>query len=213
MAITWANLLTSLRYELDDVVAGNYLWSDEALFVWLGDALSDYSVYNPLVIVADISLAEASDSYDLPSDNLGVLSVQSPLGTYLQQRRVRPGVVYRSRTETLSYELVGDTITLNSSATSVILSYRAIHPSPETCEDYDFELTFPVRDTELIRLYICAKAYGRMRSQQASLDRFKLGSGNRTDNPLIPAVNELMDEYYRKINLRYGGGVITLSPQ
>lgn len=209
MSTTWASLLGSIRYELDDS-ATPYAWSDERLLVWTSDALADYSMYNPLEKIEDLSLEVASASYALPSDYLVDLNVQAPSGTPLHKRRTRPGVLFKTRSTATAYEVRGNTLTLNAEADEVYLVYNAIHAGPSTAADTGFAFTFPDRDAELIRLYVCAKAYSRMRSQQSSLDRFKLGSGTREDNPMEPEVEDLMLEYEKKINHRYGGGVKSL---
>lgn len=137
--------------------------------------------------------------------------MQSPEGTFLHQRRSRPGVLFKTVYSATHFEITGSTLILNAEAEEVILTYKAIHANPEDEADVDYVFTFPDRDVELIRLFICAKAYSRMRSHQSSLDRFQLGSGDREDNPLEPEVEDLMAEYERKINRRYGGGFRTLT--
>ena len=63
---------------------------------------------------------------------------------------------------------------------------------------------------ELIRLYVKASCYEQMRSKQANLDRFKLGTGARDDNPIEPETRNLMVEYQWKITQRVAGGMIKL---
>jgi hypothetical protein len=71
-------------------------------------------------------------------------------------------------------------------------------------------MTVPDADLELIRLYVKAKVYAQMRSRQASLDRFKVGSGVRDDNPLHPEVEDVWADYNKAIITRQTGGVILL---
>ena len=71
-------------------------------------------------------------------------------------------------------------------------------------------LDIPDPDLELIRLYVKAKVYEQMRSRTAALDRFKLGSGSRDDNPIAPEVADLMKVYHSKIAERIPGGNIEL---
>ena len=73
-----------------------------------------------------------------------------------------------------------------------------------------FVFEVPDADLELIRLYVKAKVYEQMRSKQAALDRFKLGSGSREDNPIAPEVEDLMKIYHEKIMERIPGGDIEL---
>jgi hypothetical protein len=48
-----------------------------------------------------------------------------------------------------------------------------------------------------------------MRGRTAALDRFKQ-TGKRDDNPIIPEVDDLMDEYKEKIAERLGGKTVFL---
>ena len=66
-------------------------------------------------------------------------------------------------------------------------------------------MTSPVEDEEIVRLFVKAKISEQMRMRQSSLDRFKQGSGDRDDNPLLPEHNELMREYHYRIAQRLGG--------
>lgn len=75
------------------------------------------------------------------------------------------------------------------------------------------DLTIPTSDEELIRIFIKAKVFEQMRGRQATLDRFKdraTSGSDRQDNPMMPEVSSVMDEYYRKIALRIGGGAVML---
>ena len=47
-----------------------------------------------------------------------------------------------------------------------------------------FELTIPVANIELIKLYIEGQVNAKISNAQARSDRFKIGSGARTDNPM-----------------------------
>jgi hypothetical protein len=48
-----------------------------------------------------------------------------------------------------------------------------------------------------------------MRLAQASLDRFKPGSGDRDDNPMIPEFCQLMEEFHARVAQKLGG-VVTI---
>ena len=45
---------------------------------------------------------------------------------------------------------------------------------------------------------------------QSAQDRYKLGSGSRDDNPLLPEVENLMESYEKKMAERHQGGAIML---
>ena len=211
MATTWAELLVDVRAELEDTDADTYEWSDALLYLWLKDAIADYSLYNPVTKSATVSVI-ADASYAFPTDYLVDLFVEAPAGSYLRKRFLSPGRRFtRTTGDPIYYWVLGSTLVLNSETTEdVLLTYNAIHETPATVDDDTFELTVPIRDEELLRLYMKAKAHENMRSGQSSLDRFALGSGARDDNPLEPEYDNLMEDYERKIYERYGGGVIIL---
>jgi len=211
MATTWAELLIDVRAELSDETAGTYEWSDALFYIWLRDAVADYSLYNPVLKTATLSVIAAA-SYAFPDDYVVEEYVEAPAGTYLRKRFLSPGRRFtRTTGSPIYYWTVGAVMYLNSETTEdVILTYHATHEHPDAVGDDTFEFTFPQRDEELIRLYMRAKAHEKMRSGQASLDRFALGSGSRDDNPLEPEYDNLMEDYERKIYDRYGGGIITL---
>lgn len=209
MTLTWAAFKSRLRAEMDDA-ASPYTWSDDLLYTWLKDALADYSLYAPLEEQATLT-DKSGASYALPDDCLRVDLVESPSGTYLSPGLGRPNVKIPTTYRVWRYRVNRTTLTLNKDTEQdVIITYKALHPAPSAANDDTFALTFRESDTELISLFIRAKAYEFQRSNQSSLDRFQLGSGDRQDNPLTPEVNHLMLDYERKIARRYGGGVITL---
>lgn len=69
----------------------------------------------------------------------------------------------------------------------------------------------PLRDVELLKIYILGRAYQRERSKQSMLDRFKLGTGDREDNPVSNEVNEFYVRFEKKMEERVGGKAIFLS--
>lgn len=213
MATTWAILLADVRAELkdDDASPSNYEWSDALLYLWCKDAVSDYSQYNPVTKVATLSVITGA-SYSFPTDYLVDLYVEAPTGYFMRKRYLSPGRRFTRTTGTpIYYWITGSTLYLNAETTDdVDLTYNAIHTSPDDVDDDTFEFTVPVRDEEMIRLFMRAKAHEQMRSGQSSLDRFALGSGARDDNPIEPEYDDLMEEYERKMYERYGGGIITL---
>lgn len=221
--VTWKELRTAIRAELKDTNEEKYRWPDALLETYLQDALNDYSLWFPIrVDREELTLEEGT--YTLPGDYVDSLFVECPQDRYLERRRPRQGIRYPSVSgRPFFYYTEGGSLYLNGSPLSgetVLLTYEALHAIPLIAEgdhkgeiDEDAELTIPTRDLELIRLYIMAKCYEQMRSRQAALDRFKdrASSGSdRQDNPLQPEVRSLMDEYDRKIALRYEGGSVRL---
>jgi hypothetical protein len=208
---TWGELLADIRSDLKDT-ASTKRWSDEALYLWAKDAMRDYSLYFPRVI-SRLELTADGGSYALPVDLVKDVTVECPKDRYLERRLERPGARYFRTGEPTEYYLAGGRLFPNSSPQDgerIYLTYEAMHALPANAFDVEMALTIPPLDEELIRLYIKAKANEQIRSQQANLDRFKLGSGDRSDNPLEPEVGNLMDAYRMKIAERTRGGIIRL---
>jgi hypothetical protein len=210
MATTWTTFLSSVRAELNDTSSTTPKWSDDLLYLWVLDAIRDYSQYFPQTI-DQLELTLSGASYPVPSDYLRVVFVEAPEGRFLRTRRARPGRRYYTSTGTPShYHVDGNTLKINGAADELLLTYHAIHGVPTDVNDTAFPFTVPDRDIELIRLYVRAKAHEQMRSMQSAQDRYKLGSGSRDDNPLLPEVENLMESYDKKIAERYEGGTIML---
>jgi hypothetical protein len=205
MATDWLTFQNEIRIDLKDTGL-TPRFTDEAIFIWAKDAIRDYSLHYPRRVDRE-ALTLVGTSYPLPSDFLQDVEVEYPLNTFLTRRQQRPGYEYSSETTPTIYFISGGKLLLDCSSppTSVYLTYDAIHPTPTIACDSAFDLTIPLMDEELIRLYIKAKASEMLRTQQAALDRFKLGSGDRQDNPLLPEVDFLMKDYRTKIAERYPG--------
>jgi len=206
---TWAQLLADIRTDLKDT-GTTPRWADAALFLYAKDAIRDYSTFFPLVKRATLTVQ--AGSYALPADLIEVWMVECPANRFLEKRLERPGSHYDTATVPNKYSIEGSSILLDGTPQGgdpVILTYGALHVVPTDVAQAT-TLTIPVLDEELIRIYVKAKATEQIRTQQASLDRFKLGSGARDDNPLMPETGNLMDEYRRKIAERIPGGVVKL---
>ena len=204
----WATFLAEIRVDLKDS-GTTPRFSTDALYLWAKDATRDYSMHFPLRVDRK-SLTATGGAYALPADYYQDVEVEYPLNTFLERRQQRPGKSYSEGSTPTSYYISGGKLYLDVASPSYViyLTYDAVHPAPATSDEDDFELTIPLPDEELIRLYVKAKASEQLRTQQASLDRFKLGSGDRQDNPLLPEVNTLMVEYRTKLAERYPGKAI-----
>jgi hypothetical protein len=208
---TWVSILADVRTDLKDSGASPR-WPDAALWLWLRDAVADSSRYFPLR-VSRHELTLTAGAYPLPADLVEIVSVECPQDTHLERIRQRPGIAIVSSGSPKSFYTEGSTLYLDGAPSDpVLLTYEALHPIGDTApapEDTT-ETTVPKQDLELLRLYVKAKANEQVRSQQANLDRFKLGAGDRDDNPLIPEVTNLMREYRDKINARIPSRAIRL---
>jgi hypothetical protein len=208
---TWAQLLADIRIDLKDT-GSTPRWTDDALYLYTKDAIKDFSTHFPVVKRAILSAA--NEAYALPADLVEIWNVECPAGRFLERRLERPGSHYNTTAgRPTQYFIEGGSLYLNGdplSGETVVLTYGAQHAIPDDAKDTTHTLTIPPMDEELIRLYVKAKAAEQIRTQQASLDRFKLGSGARDDNPLAPETGNLIDEYRSKIAERYPGGIIKL---
>ena len=254
---TWTDILAQLRAELLDTSA-TPKYSDSLLCGYLRDAVRNYSLYLPLEVYDETLVLETGKTREfcLPTDFTGVLSVQCPEGTYLEQRQDRPGTRVRDLNIVRYYWIKNGHlfVNLDPGSDAVILSYEAIYPYPNCdqlvvtpaveaiiadpdadppvvgvpCADpeadppvegidcseaipaEDLLLTVPELDIELLKLYVCGKTQVQTRGGQSRLDRFKPGSGSRTDNPIIVEVDDYFARYYAGIAERMGGETIYL---
>ena len=189
---TWAQLLSDIRSDLQDVSA-NPRYPDTLLFLYAKDAILDYSQWLPRRLDR-VEIQPVGEAYPLPVDFLDDILVEYPLDHMLERRQERPGYKYRTSLKPNRYYLEGGNLYLNGPASDpVYLTYHATHSLPASEADQTFLLTIPDKDLELIRLYAKAKAYGQTRGRQANLDRFKQ-KGVRDDNPIQPEVEDLMAE-------------------
>ena len=224
---TWTDLLADLRTDLQDEGA-TPRWSDRMLYLYVKDGIRDYSVWFPKR-VDNQALTLTSGAYPLPSNYIEDIHVECPAGFFLSKIQVKPNTRRLPGTSRFAnyYYIQGGNLYLGSpTSEAVYLTYLASHAVPASETDgiapadseidptadpvVPFELTIPDADLELVRLYVKAKVYSQMRSRQASLDRFKVGSGKRDDNPLSPEVDDVWADYNKAIINRTTGGVIIL---
>lgn len=209
---TWLALRTDIRTDLEDT-GTTKKWTDEVLYVYTKDAVRDYSMFFPLKCIREVLVLNTpKTAFVVPSDYMGGAIVECPLDRFLEERFATSGNTYNSVRPATTFAIVGGLLYINGDplTSSVYLSYDARHPVPANAADDAYAMTIPTDDEELIRIYVKAKIYGQTRTLASSLDRFKLGTGARDDNPLRPEVSNLMDEYHAKINERFTGGVIKL---
>ena len=203
---TWAEFLSDLRADLQDTSASKR-WTDVTLYVYTKDAIRDYSTWFPKR-VDKYAMTLTDGVYALPLNFLQEIRVEAPQGTFLVHRRETPGTKVRTGKY---YFIEGGNLYLGDLALDEpYLTYLASRAVPTSETDNDFVFEVPDADLELVRLYVKAKVYEQMRSRTAALDRFKLGSGSRDDNPLAPEVADLMKIYHQKISERIPGGNIEL---
>ncbi len=209
----WAEFLADLRSDLQDTTSATPRWTDKVLWVYAKDAIRDYSTWFPKRIDR-YAMTLTAGTRALPLDFLVDIHVESPKDTYLERRKEIPGTKLKAGKY---YFVEGGNLYLGSPSDEVYLTYQASRPvppdptvvvDPPPEEEFVFEISDA--DMELIRLYVKAKVYEQMRSRTAALDRFKLGSGKRDDNPLQPEVADLMEIYHQKIAERFPGGNIEL---
>lgn len=208
---TWGDLLAAIRIDLKDT-SDKPRWSDDTLFLFAKDAVRVYSQDCPRYMFRTRLIAE-NGTYPLPANFLSVSTVEVAEGEYLELFEPRPGRRLRTPSVPTKYFLAGGRLHLDlppADGNAVLLSYKAGHDLPASKDDRSCVMSIPDEDEELIRLYIRARAVDQIRTSQASLDRFKAGSGDRDDNPLMPESRELMMEFRRRMAEKLGG-IITLT--
>jgi hypothetical protein len=167
----------------------------------------------------DFSRVELTASVDnpqqfaLPDDFLEEYLVEVPADNALSLKVARPGVRRTPSSRPLFYWTNGTNLYLDADPgdDAVLLSYYGVHGLPADADDTSFELTVPMRDIELLQLYILGRVFQRDRSRQSQLDRFKLGSSDRQDNPLTPETNHFLIQYHEKLQDRVGGKTVFLN--
>lgn len=219
--MSWEDFLAFLRLDLQDNSASPR-WTDKLLWIYTCDAIRDYSIWFPLE--QEVTISNVNGYYILPTDFVEEITVECPLRTYLKKRQEFPGTTEFTIDDPRYYRVSIGKIKLDSDTTeSIKLTYLAVHTVPTseseidagtgvetfTIQD-DFVFTVPDRDLELLRIYVIARVNQQMRGKTARLDRFKQGSGNRDDNPIIPEVDNLLEEYHIKIAERIRGATIKL---
>lgn len=209
---TWAQLLGEVQTELKDLEGKKF--PKETIYIYLKDAISDYSQFFPLRVIREQLVYDADvEAFTLPENILTDIQVESPRDRFIERRIVRPGVRFSMTATPTLYWIEGGYLFLNSKSideAEVLLTYDALHGLPANADDDDYNLTVPSRDDELIRLYLRAKVSGQVRQHQATLDRFRVGGGKRTDNPMEPETGNLWDEYDMKVATRTPAGTVYL---
>ena len=205
--MNWGELKTDIRADLQDT---NNKYSDELLYLYVKDAIRDYSIWFPKRIDRE-ELSKLNSGYPLPINYIEEIYVESPMDTYLEKRIIRPGTKVKQSLSATTYYVQGGNIYLSSLGYDepVYLTYFSSHDVPASEDDDEFEISIPLMDIELIRIYVKAKIFERIRAKKATLDRFK-PVGTRDDNPIIPEVDDLMEEYRTGINERMGGRTVFL---
>ena len=203
---TWGGLLADIRSDLKDTGA-TPRWGDDILYLFAKDAINAYSLDFPLLSIRQEIMA-ANGTFDLPSNYLDAISVETAPGEYLKPLHPSIGLkIGRSQKATSFYISTGK-LHLDKKpqdGMTVLLSYYGKYDLPTSKDDKDFELDIPQEDEELVRLFMKAKIAEQIRLQQSNLDRFKPSSGARDDNPMLPEHNELMKEYRERVAERTGG--------
>lgn len=206
---TLRELIADVRADLQDSGASPR-WSDAVLYVFIKDAIRDYSTWFPRR-TDRAALAPAGAAWALPPDFIEAIQVETSPGVYLSRRSPVPGASYTNLAQPRCYALdAGGLYIYGPQPSSPLLTYYAVHPIPASEMDAGWVCTVPDRDLELIRLYVGGKAHAQMRAKQSRLDRFEVGSGRRDDNPVAPEAATLMAEYRLKIAERFGGRAVIL---
>jgi hypothetical protein len=212
--MNWGQFLTELRSELKDD-GTTQKFSDDLLYVFLRDGIWALSEWLPRDIGRITLTAEETDpkKFALPTDFIEEYLVECPLDNALTFRYVRPGVRRATSVRPLFYWTNTGYLFLDADPgeNAVLISYYGVHGIPADASDQTFDLTVPMRDIELLKLYIFGRVFQRERSRQSLLDRFKVGTGDRQDNPIEPEVVDYMGQFNEKLAERIGGKAVFLT--
>jgi hypothetical protein len=214
--MNWGDFVSVVRTDLGDSETTPKL-TNALLYSYARSAIHDVSAYFPRRFDHVALEVDAADpkKFALPSDFIEEIVVECPEGNALSARQSRPGFRRTPAARPLFYEISGNALYLDADpgGSAVLLTYSAVHGLPASADDVTFDLTNPARDIELVQLYVKALCEQRARTKQASLDRFKLGSGDRQDNPIAPEVTDYFAEYRDKIAERSGGVIYLNRPR
>lgn len=212
--MNWGDLLSELRINIEDTSA-TPKFSDKLLFTYLREAVSDYSQFLPLTY-EDVELVQDPENpkkFTLPVDFIDDISVSCPVGRYLEPRRGRLGTKVAVSSRPLFYHTDGNRylyLDADPEGDAAFLTYKALHLLPTSESDVAFIFTIPDANMELIKLYMEGKVNTKIRNTQARLDRFKIGAGERTDNPMAEEVEDFFDEYRKKLTQRIPASPVIL---
>ena len=212
----WDEFVSAIRTDLGDNATTPKL-TNALLYSYVRSAIYDVSAYFPRRfdhVALEVDPGDAK-KFALPPDFIEEIVVECPEDNALTARQTRPGFKRTPAQRPLFYEISGNHLYLDADpgGSAVLLTYHAVHGLPASADDVDFVLTNPDRDIELVSLYVKALCEQRARTKQASLDRFKLGSGDRQDNPIAPEVTDFFMEYRSRIADRSGGVIYLERPR
>jgi len=211
--MNWGDFLAELRTELSDTGA-TPKYSDELLFSYLRSGTVALSEWLPrdLNRVELVASVDDAKQFALPADFIEEYLVECPQDNALSVKHTRPGVRRTPSSRPLFYWVNAGNLYLDADpgGNALLISYYGVHGLPANAADASFNLTVPLRDIELLQLYILGRAFQRERSRQSMLDRFKLGTSDRTDNPITPEVNDFLIQYHEKLQERVGGKTVFL---
>ena len=229
--MNWGDLVSSVQIDLGDLQGTKY--TAARLVGAFRSAINDVSMYYPLrydrvalEVFVDPDTQQATDprKFVLPDNFIKEITVECPADTFLSLRRDRPGFRRTPPQRPMQYYIdssylyldadpAGAVVLDDTQNAQVLLTYYGIHNMPADENDNSFELTVSARDLELVMLYMKAEMLESERSKQSILDRFKMGSGERTDNPVRPEVIDYWAEYRLKIAERSGKTILLERPR
>ena len=209
----WSEYLTELRSELNDS-GTTPKWSDALLFTYVRDGLWDISAHLPRRFdEVSLTVFEGSPKkFELPQGFIREISIQVPLGSYLERRRTRPGARVVTGTRALFYHISAGFLYLDVDPgdNDVLIDYEGAHGIPASATDVEYEFTLSQRYIDILTLYVKARVNTRERTGQSNLDRFKLTAGSRSDNPIEPETDDFWKQYRDRIAELSSAGTVFL---
>jgi hypothetical protein len=125
---TYAQLLADIRVDLKDTNSTSYKFSDESLFLWVKDAISDYSGWFPKQVDRLTMTLDSEYSADLPSDFIQEYNIECPPNTFLEKRFPAGGTKYTTPSSPTLYHISGGKLILDQAPPGdCLLTYGALH--------------------------------------------------------------------------------------
>jgi hypothetical protein len=186
-SLTRAQWRALVRAELGDENAAAYLWSTALLNEWLNEAIRDFARTAPRELETTLTTFAGQAAYALPNGLIEIVRVEHPAGTF---RRFEPptggdwrladgSLVPADRLGTpASYDVWQGQLVLEpvptASGEPIAVRYTGQRAEPSADTD---PLPVEQQDSELLLLYVCARAMQWISGQEAKRQAFERDRG------------------------------------
>lgn len=158
-ASIWSTIRTKVRRRLRDEDAAAYVFTNDELLDYMGNAVRAYSEIIPREIIGSLALTADEDEYDEPDNCREIVSILSS----------------DEATEYVPQLVFGGKIKIDptpSAADTAIFKYRGIHTIPDSDDDAS---SYDSIDEHLIIRHIIAQAYETLAGDGAKYYQYREG--------------------------------------